>query len=134
MIFARSSSVECTLDLMHSRAGLLHRRHFLAGNPSASLLSGVGASSGGASACEDNATLGTRGGTGAERSEASGGAERSEALQEGTTTPTEKVPIVFWGQNWRKGGLQERRNYLIKSCALYNQTWCGCEFSRHDNL
>ena len=30
---------------------------------------------------EDNATLGTRGGTGAERSEASGGAERSEASE-----------------------------------------------------
>ncbi len=39
--------------------------------------------------------------------------------------------VVWWGQNWRKGGLQERRNFLIKSCALYNQTWCGCEFSAH---
>ena len=37
--------------------------------------------------------------------------------------------LVWWGQNWRKGGLQERRNFLISSCALYNQTWCGCEFS-----
>ena len=39
--------------------------------------------------------------------------------------------IVWWNQNWRKGGMQERRNFLIKSCALYNQTWCGCEFSAH---
>ena len=38
--------------------------------------------------------------------------------------------LTWWPQNWRKGGLQERRNFLIKSCALYNQTWCGCEFSR----
>ena len=38
--------------------------------------------------------------------------------------------LIWWPQNWRKGGLQERRNFLIKSCALYNQTWCGCEFSR----
>ncbi|MCR5464704.1 MAG: epoxyqueuosine reductase QueH [Bacteroidales bacterium] len=37
--------------------------------------------------------------------------------------------VTWWGQNWRKGGMQERRNFLIKSCALYNQTWCGCEFS-----
>ena len=37
--------------------------------------------------------------------------------------------LKWWGQNWRKGGLQERRNVLIKSCGLYNQTWCGCEFS-----
>ena len=39
--------------------------------------------------------------------------------------------VTWWGQNWRKGGMQERRNFLIKSCALYNQTWCGCEFSSH---
>ncbi|MBR5176050.1 MAG: epoxyqueuosine reductase QueH [Bacteroidales bacterium] len=40
--------------------------------------------------------------------------------------------LIWWGQNWRKGGMQERRNFLIKSCALYNQTWCGCEFSSHE--
>lgn len=39
--------------------------------------------------------------------------------------------VIWWNQNWRKGGLQERRNFLVKSCALYNQTWCGCEFSSH---
>jgi len=39
--------------------------------------------------------------------------------------------VIWWNKNWRKGGLQERRNFLIKSCALYNQTWCGCEFSAH---
>ena len=39
--------------------------------------------------------------------------------------------LVWWNQNWRKGGLQERRNFLVKSRALYNQTWCGCEFSSH---
>ena len=38
--------------------------------------------------CEDNATLGTRGGTGAERSEASGGAERSEASEHPETAAT----------------------------------------------
>ena len=48
---------------------------------------------------------------------------------EGIPSP-EKARLVWWPQNWRKGGLQERRNYLIKSCALYNQTWCGCEFSQ----
>ena len=39
--------------------------------------------------------------------------------------------VTWWNQNWRKGGMQERRNFLIKSCALYNQIWCGCEFSSH---
>ncbi len=37
---------------------------------------------------------------------------------------------VFWEQNWRKGGLSERRNELVRQYAFYNQTWCGCEFSQ----
>ena len=45
------------------------------------LKSRLEALSDGTPAGEDNATLGTRGGTGAERSEASGGAERSEASE-----------------------------------------------------
>ena len=44
-------------------------------------------------------------------------------------TPSSPDQLIWWGQNWRKGGMQERRNFLIKSRALYNQTWCGCEFS-----
>ncbi len=35
----------------------------------------------------------------------------------------------FWAQNWRKGGLYERRNQLLKEYAFYNQQYCGCEFS-----
>jgi len=37
--------------------------------------------------------------------------------------------VVFWAQNWRKGGLQERRNQLLKEYGFYNQQYCGCEFS-----
>ena len=37
--------------------------------------------------------------------------------------------VVFWAQNWRKGGLQERRNQLLKENQFYNQQYCGCEFS-----
>ena len=37
---------------------------------------------------------------------------------------------VFWAQNWRKGGLYERRNQLLKEYGFYNQQYCGCEFSR----
>lgn len=40
--------------------------------------------------------------------------------------------VTFWAQNWRKGGLQERRNQLLKEFDFYNQQYCGCEFSiRH---
>ena len=38
-------------------------------------------------------------------------------------------PLVFWAQNWRKDGLQERRNELLKEYGFYNQLYCGCEFS-----
>ena len=37
---------------------------------------------------------------------------------------------TFWDQNWRKGGLQERRNQLLKEFNFYNQQYCGCEFSQ----
>lgn len=40
----------------------------------------------------------------------------------------EQAPL-FWDQNWRKGGLQERRNELLKQFGFYNQLYCGCEFS-----
>ena len=36
---------------------------------------------------------------------------------------------VWWEQNWRKGGLQERRLQIIKEYNFYNQLYCGCEFS-----
>lgn len=35
----------------------------------------------------------------------------------------------FWDKNWRKGGLQQRRNELLKENHFYNQLYCGCEFS-----
>lgn len=38
--------------------------------------------------------------------------------------------IVWWDQNWRKGGLQPRRSEIIREQNFYNQLFCGCEFSR----
>ena len=38
--------------------------------------------------------------------------------------------VRFWAQNWRKDGLQERRNALLKEYNFYNQLYCGCEFSK----
>lgn len=37
--------------------------------------------------------------------------------------------VAFWTQNWRKGGLDKRRNELIREYRFYNQTYCGCEYS-----
>ena len=44
--------------------------------------------------------------------------------------------VLWWPQNWRKGGLQERRGEIIKEMDFYNQLYCGCEFSwshKHDS-
>lgn len=40
--------------------------------------------------------------------------------------------VTFDERNWRKGGLQERRNQLLKENNFYNQLYCGCEFSFRD--
>jgi len=37
--------------------------------------------------------------------------------------------VTWWDKNWRKGGLQERRNHLVKEMNFYNQQYCGCEYS-----
>lgn len=38
--------------------------------------------------------------------------------------------VAWWGQNWRRGGLSERRAAIIREYQFYNQRYCGCEFSR----
>ena len=43
-------------------------------------------------------------------------------------------PIAFWAQKWRKDGLQDRRNALLKEYGFYNQQYCGCEFSFRASL
>gem|GEM_PF-5979 len=43
----------------------------------------------------------------------------------------EGLPVTWWGQNWRRGGLQPRRQEIIKEQNFYNQSFCGCEFSNH---
>ena len=42
--------------------------------------------------------------------------------------------VKFWAQNWRKGGLQDRRNQLLKEYGFYNQQYCGCEFSQRNGI
>ena len=42
--------------------------------------------------------------------------------------------VTWWPQNWRKGGLQERRNEIIRSKRFYNQLYCGCEYSIRPGL
>lgn len=52
----------------------------------------------------------------------------AEAGKEAQETTGGKV--IFWDRNWRKGGLQERRNEIIRERGFYTQLYCGCEFSK----
>lgn len=56
--------------------------------------------------------------------------KRLDQIEEaGKAAETAAPGIRFWAQNWRKGGLQERRNELLREYGFYNQQYCGCEFS-----
>ena len=37
--------------------------------------------------------------------------------------------VFFWNQKWRRNGLSDRRNQIIKEMDFYNQQYCGCEYS-----
>lgn len=57
-----------------------------------------------------------------------------EQINEAGKWATEHYPdVVFWEQNWRKGGLSERRAAIIREYQFYNQQYCGCEFSMRKN-
>ena len=50
------------------------------------------------------------------------------------TVPPDNREVIWWDQNWRKGGLQERRLQIIKEYGFYNQLYCGCEFSMRKDV
>ncbi len=52
-----------------------------------------------------------------------------QITQAGMKAQHEVEGTLFWAQNWRKGGLYERRNQLLRQFAFYNQQYCGCEYS-----
>lgn len=37
--------------------------------------------------------------------------------------------IVYDETNWRKGGLEEERQRIVKKTGMYAQNYCGCAFS-----
>ncbi|MBQ9093436.1 MAG: epoxyqueuosine reductase QueH [Prevotella sp.] len=56
-------------------------------------------------------------------------AQHGETLAGTSSNTGKRKGVVFDTRNWRKGGLQERRNQLLKEIGFYNQLYCGCEFS-----
>ncbi len=54
-----------------------------------------------------------------------------EQIEEAGKDACADIPgVTYWTQNWRKGGLSERRVAIIKEMNFYNQTYCGCEYSQ----
>ena len=54
---------------------------------------------------------------------------RAGEIAEGIIREGTNLSPLYWSQNWRMGGLYERRNQLLKEYGFYNQQYCGCEFS-----
>ena len=55
-----------------------------------------------------------------------------QIVEAGIAAQNQVDGTLFWAQNWRKGGLYERRNQLLREYGFYNQQYCGCEFSIRD--
>ncbi len=53
----------------------------------------------------------------------------NQIIEAGRYATSQVEGVEFWDQNWRKGGLYERRNQLLKIENFYNQQYCGCEYS-----
>lgn len=52
-----------------------------------------------------------------------------QITEAGNWAASQVAGVTFDARNWRKGGLQQRRNELLKENNFYNQQYCGCEFS-----
>ncbi len=52
-----------------------------------------------------------------------------QICEAGRAAVAELPDVTFWEQNWRKGGLSERRSEILREYGFYNQQYCGCEFS-----
>lgn len=46
----------------------------------------------------------------------------------------EELSIPYDDTNWRKGGLEQRRQQMISDLNLYTQDHCGCPFSFRDKV
>ncbi len=53
-----------------------------------------------------------------------------EQVNAAAARAAEKTGLPYDTTNWRKGGLEELRRALNQEMCLYNQTYCGCVFSK----
>lgn len=55
-----------------------------------------------------------------------------EQVNRAALASADREGIAYDQTNWRKGGAEELRRALIKDMEIYNQTYCGCIFSRRE--
>lgn len=56
--------------------------------------------------------------------------KRLEQIIEAGSSAVAPYPgMIFWEQNWRKEGIADRRDWLVKELNFYQQDYCGCEKS-----
>ena len=55
--------------------------------------------------------------------------DRTQILDAGRAAASDWPGLVYWEQDWRKGGLTERKAELTREYDFYRQTYCGCVYS-----
>ncbi len=56
-----------------------------------------------------------------------------DQVNEQAVLAAQKEGIAYDLTNWRKGGTQELKNALMREMQIYNQTYCGCIYSRRQS-
>ena len=52
-----------------------------------------------------------------------------EQVNEAAKQASEETGVFYDETNWRKGGLEQLRQQLVKETEMYAQDYCGCPFS-----
>ena len=52
-----------------------------------------------------------------------------EQVNMAAKTAADEFGIVYDDTNWRKGGLEQKRQQIVKETEMYAQNYCGCTFS-----
>ncbi len=54
-----------------------------------------------------------------------------EQVNAAARAAAKEYQIEYDFTNWRRGGLEETRRRLIKELKIYEQTYCGCQYSHN---
>lgn len=52
-----------------------------------------------------------------------------EQVDRAALTAQDETGVAYYAQNWRRGGLSERKAQITREMGFYCQRYCGCEFS-----